>query len=247
MKNWTRLMVCSSAAAACIALFPAGVLAQASAPAKDAAKDAKQIGKDMAKDAKDAGKKEMEKHPADKPGAGPDMNDEMMKKMMEQGAPGKNHEYLKQWAGEWDLKVMSYMAPGAPPEESKCTASSKLIMGGRYLVEDVKGAFDMHDGKPPQAFEGRSLMGYDNFKKKYFSQWIDNFGTGCMTEEGTCDAAGKVMTTSGENFDPMVGSMQKSRSVATIVDANTRKLEMFGPGPDGKEVKKMEITYTRKK
>jgi hypothetical protein len=36
------------------------------------------------------------------------------------------------------------------------------------------------------------------------------------------------------------------RMVTTEKDANTRVFEMFVPGPDGKEMKVMTITYTRR-
>jgi hypothetical protein len=32
-----------------------------------------------------------------------------------------------------------------------------------------------------------------------------------------------------------------------MVDDNNQIMEMFGPGPDGKEFKMMEIKFTRKK
>jgi hypothetical protein len=63
--------------------------------------------------------------------------------------------------------------------------------------------------------------------------------------EGTADASGKVFTYFGETPDPPAGKYVKSRAVVTIIDSNTRKFESFGPGPDGKEFKMMEMLYTR--
>lgn len=231
-----------------------GSLAFASEPTKpptDAAKDALKKGTDAAKDAAKQAQKSAEDAVKKAAGGGaPEMDPEMAKVMerwMEFSTPGEHHKHLAQWAGEWDGAIKMWMDPSAPPLENKASASSKLVMGDRYLVEYVKGNFDFQDGQGPQPFEGMATMGYDNNKKMYFSTWIDNMGTSIMEEWGTCDGSGKVLTTEGKTYDPMVGAERASKSVATVVDANTRKLEMFAPGPDGKMFKNMEITYTRKK
>lgn len=160
--------------------------------------------------------------------------------------PGEHHQHMTQWAGEWDLTIVMWQGPGGDPEQSKATSNARLIMGGRYLLEEVRGSFDMGGGEPT-TFEGMALMGYDNHKNQYFSVWIDNMGTGLWEEWGTCDGEGKVLTTKGRSYDPMIGAERDSKSVATIVDADTRKLEMFMPGPDGRMFKNMEITYRRRK
>lgn len=207
---------------------------------KDAQKSATDAAKDLEKKAKDAmgGAGQGGDH-----GGMPDQK--MMEEMMKSTQPGAMHEWLKKWEGEWDMVVKSYWSPGAPADESKATASTKMIMGGRYVEEHVNGSFEM-PGMGVQKFEGRSIMGYDNAQKKFMTLWIDSMTTGFMLESGTVDSAGKVMTTEGENFNPMHGKVIKSKSVATIVDDKTRTLEMWMPGPDGNMYKSMEITYTRK-
>lgn len=192
------------------------------------------------KPASDAAK-EAAKHAADAAMA------EAMIRWEAHSTPGEHHKHMESWAGEWDLAVKHRMDPGAPWEESKSTSSAKMAMGGRYLIEKVKGAFDMGDGGPPAEFEGMALMGYDNSKQKYFSIWIDNFGTGMMEEWGTCDGAGKVLTTTGRVYDPMIGAERDSKSVSTVVDSDTRRLEMYTPGPDGTMFVNLEIIYTRRK
>ena len=71
--------------------------------------------------------------------------------------------------------------------------------------------------------------------------------TAVMTSEGTFDAAGKVMTSWGTMDDVMAGKTVKVKSIVTVTDADTHVMEMYGPGPDGKDFKNMEIRYTRKK
>ncbi|MBL8746833.1 MAG: DUF1579 family protein, partial [Phycisphaerae bacterium] len=103
------------------------------------------------------------------------------------------------------------------------------------------------DGQSMVPFEGMSTMGYDNHKKQYVSTWIDNMSTSMLIEWGECDGEGKVITTKGSSYDPMSGVEQPRRSVATIIDPDTRRLEAFVPGPDGVHFRQMEINYTRKK
>lgn len=169
---------------------------------------------------------------------------EMMARCEAYGAINENHEFLAKWEGEWNLNIKNWMAPDMPPmENSSSTSSAKMAMGGHYLIEKVKGTFDMGDGNP-QPFEGMAVMGYDNEKKQYFSTWIDNWSTGLMNEWG--ERKGDTIVTHGESYNPMFGAVVKSKSVASIIDANTRKLEMFTTPPGGKPFKIMEITYTRK-
>ena len=116
-----------------------------------------------------------------------------------------------------------------------------MIMGGRYLDETYMGTFM---GMP---FEGHGTMAYDNVQKKYLSTWIDNMGTGIMFGSGTGDAAGTTWTMAADMADPMTGKMTATRSVTKVVDADHMTMDMFGPGPDGKEMKMMSIAATRTK
>jgi len=162
-----------------------------------------------------------------------------MDAMMKAGMPGEGHAKLKGMEGNWDAAVKMYMSPGAPTE-SKATATRKSIMDGRFIVEDYSGDFM---GMP---FKGMGIFGYDNMQKKYVSTWLDNMGTGIMNSTGTVDATGKIFTYTGDSADPMTGKMVKMTMVTTIIDDKKHTFVMNGPGPDGKDAKMMEITYTRK-
>lgn len=183
-------------------------------------------------------------------GSPPDMPPEMLEAMnrwKDFATPGEHHNHLQQWVGEWNITVSYRMTPDAPAEENTMTAVSKSVMGGRYIIEKVSGEVMGPDGQGMVPFEGMSIMGYDNHKKQYFSTWMDNMSTSLMQEWGTCDGTGKVLTTEGRGYDPMSGSERASKSIATVIDADSRRLEMFVPGPDGNMFKQMEIAYTRKK
>jgi len=156
------------------------------------------------------------------------------------GTPGAQHAALAKMAGDYDLKITSWEAPGQPPTVEKGTSTRKMIMGGRVLVEDTQSS--MH-GQP---FTGHGMQGYDNVSGKYWGTWNDSMSTGMMASEGSCDDKGACTFTGSWN-DPVTKGKVNARMTTRWTDANTELFEMFGPGQDGKEMKMMEITYQKKK
>ena len=155
-------------------------------------------------------------------------------------ARGEQHKRLEAMAGTWEMKGKSWMDPSAEPMVWGGTASRKMILGGRFLHEEV--ASEMMG----EVFTGLGLLGYSNLTGKYCYVWLDNMSTGIMVSEGTCDEKGAVYTFVGEYDDAMTGGKQKAKVVLTVVDPNTQLFEMYMIGPDGKEAKSMESTYTKK-
>lgn len=174
------------------------------------------------------------------PGA-PDMQ-AMMQKMMELATPGAPHQLLAKMAGKWSITTRMWTGgPVAPPTESKGTAEMAMILGGRFLSQEVRGDFN---GMP---FEGTGLYGYDNAQKKYISFWIDNMGTMMMTGLGTADSAGKVITYVSIYDDPMTGEKNKKiRQVLRFVSDDQIAFEMYD-SQQGKEFKSFDMTYNRVK
>lgn len=168
--------------------------------------------------------------------------EEMMAQWMKANQPTEHHKKLEAFAGSWEFTTKSWMDPTAPPSESKGTSESRMIFGGRFLVEDVSG--DMM-GMP---FHGMGITGYDNMNQKYLGFWIDEMMTSFMMSEGTFDASGKVLTMEGTYDDPVMGVKgKKFKGVARVVSPDQHIYEMYDTGPDGKLYKNFEITYTRKK
>ncbi|KAB1231749.1 DUF1579 domain-containing protein [Chryseobacterium viscerum] len=166
-----------------------------------------------------------------------------MKSWMEYATPGEMHKMLAKSDGTWTGETTMWMENGAKPMMSKSEATNKMMYGGRYQITNHKGDFM---GMP---FEGMSIVGYDNSKKKFVNTWIDNMGTGMMHSEGDWNASTKSVEFKGKMTDPSrPGKDCDFREVFTFVDDNTQKLEMYGPdSKTGKEYKTMEIKYTRKK
>ncbi len=165
--------------------------------------------------------------------------DDDMKKWMEYMTPGDMHKMLAKGTGSWKMKTTFWMTPGGEPMVSEATATGEMVMDGRYLISKVKGNMM---GMP---FDGMSLEGYDNAAKLFMTTWIDNMGTGIMYMTGKWDEASKTINYSGKAVDPMTGNMVDVRQVVTFVSDGTVNMLMYGPGPDGKEFKTMEIISTK--
>jgi len=162
-----------------------------------------------------------------------------MEAYMKAGSPGPQHQALAAMAGTYDLKIKAWHAPGQPPAEDTGTATRSMILDGRVRVEDVHGSMM---GMP---FDGHGMTGYDNVTGKYWGTWNDSMGTGLMVSEGTCDAKNACSFTSSWN-DPVKKTVVKARMTTRWTSPTVEVFEMDGPGKDGKEMKMMEITYTKK-
>jgi hypothetical protein len=163
-----------------------------------------------------------------------------MDEMMKLGTPGEMHQVLVGMTGDWTAASKSWMAPGAPPMESMGTAVKKMLYGGRYLSEEYSG--DMM-GTP---FQGMGISAFDNQKKKFVGTWMDSMSTAMLVWEGSYDAATKTMSMTSSMYDPMHRKVVPIRMRTRYVDPSTHVFEFWGLGPDGKEMKSMEITYKKK-
>jgi hypothetical protein len=178
------------------------------------------------------------KKPAAK-AAGPSKEDmqKMMAEMEKAAAPGPEHKWLTDEVGHWTTTVRMFMDPTKPPMESTGTEDVTSVLGGRFIQMQSHGQMM---GKP---FEGLGLAGYDNTKKKFTMTWADSMGTMILLVEGTGDAKQRVYT--GEETMPN-GQKRPFRWVITTVSPTKRTMEMYAPGMDGKEMKEVEIVYTKK-
>jgi hypothetical protein len=197
---------------------------------------------DTATDASvDAAKTDSPATAAATPPPGPELDSATKaKNWQEYMTPGDVHKMVASWDGTWKADMTMYM-PGAPPQVAPGKSVNKTILDGRYQTS-VYTCTMM--GMP---FEGRSTMGYDNHKKLFVSTWIDNMGSGIMTGEGPWDEASKTITIKGKMMDAETRTEKDYRQVMKIIDDNNQFMEMYGAGPDGKEVKFFEIKYTRGK
>ena len=152
--------------------------------------------------------------------------------------PSDNHKILEPLVGTWRHVAKWWMTPESQPETSKGMNETKWEMGGRYLLNVVKGT------SMGQPFEGMGLTGFDNGRQAYQTIWMDNMGTGMMIGEGTYDPGTKTLTDRGRFTDPMIGQ-RTYRGVITFIDDDHHSYEMYVADENGNEFRMMEILYTR--
>jgi hypothetical protein len=163
----------------------------------------------------------------------------MMEAYQKAGATGAQHAAMAKTEGTYDLKIRSWNKPDAPPMEETGTATRKMLLEGRVLAEDMQSKMM---GQP---FTGHGMQGYDNVTGKWWSTWNDSMSTGLMVSEGTCDDSGACTFTGSWN-DPVTKGKTTARMTTKWTSPNVEVFEMYTPGPDGKEMKMMEITYTKR-
>ena len=123
--------------------------------------------------------------------------------------------------------------------EETASATRVMILEGRVLLEEYSGSMM---GTP---FTGRGMLGFDNVSGKYWGTWNDSMSTGIMFMEGSCDEKGSCRYTGTWN-DPIKKGPVTWRFMYSWPKPNVQVLHIYGPGRDGKEMKMMEMTYTRK-
>ena len=162
-----------------------------------------------------------------------------MKAWMDYATPGSPHKMMADETGTWNCDMTFWEEEGGKPEKATSTANIKMILGGRYQEANYQGTMM---GQP---FEGKSTLAYNNASKEFTTTFIDNMGTGMMIATGKYDDNTKSMELKGEMVNPMNGKKTPYREVYTIVDATTRKMEMYDT-KNGKEYKSMEIIMKKK-
>jgi hypothetical protein len=130
------------------------------------------------------------------------------------------------------------MTPDAEALVTEGTATSEMIMGGRYLKTIHSGTMM---GMP---FEGLNLQGFDNATKKFTSVWFDNLGTGISVSTGIYEEERNSIFFTGSMVDPISGKDVQYKQVVKFIDDNNQIFEMYTEY-EGKEFKSMEVEVTR--
>jgi hypothetical protein len=153
--------------------------------------------------------------------------------------PGPEHAIFKMDVGTWDAVIELTGGPGEPIK-SKGVEVNTLGCAGLCLVTDFKGEY-----MPGIPFHGHGVTAWDVAKKKYRNSWTDSMSQGLMIGESAWDAAAKKLTGTMEGPD-MSGQVIKMRSVVEY-KGDSRSMTAYAPGPDGKEMQLVRITYIKRK
>lgn len=155
-------------------------------------------------------------------------------------APGENHKWLAEDAGEWEITARMTDSPeDAPAMKGRSTMT---MMWGLYLQEEYE--LDMGSHK----MTGVGHIGFDNGSKKFKSAYVVNVGTDLPIFTGSRSDDGNSLTLSTEVVERALDGMKvKNRVVITRNGDDVRTKEIFTTYGDQPERKMWDMTYTRKK
>lgn len=143
--------------------------------------------------------------------------------------PGKEHEFLKELVGEWDVTFDGDM---------KGKSVYAMTHNGLWLESKVE--MNMPQGK----FTGTGLDSYDPVKKKYVAIWVDSMSTSPIVMEGDLDAKTNTMVMQGKGPDPE-GKTVDYKMSTEYKDKDTHYFKMWIGNLQGDPM--MSATYCRKK
>jgi hypothetical protein len=155
------------------------------------------------------------------------------------GSPGPEHKLLEPLVGSWNANVTCWMDPNQPGAKSEGRAERKWIMDGRFVEEHFNGKLM---DKP---FHGLGIVGFDRAKGKFSCLWLDSVATAMQVSAGTFDESTKTFTFKHEGECPITHKTARMRDTLHLVSADEQHMEMYRQLGDEKEMKVMEITFTR--
>lgn len=168
------------------------------------------------------------------------MTPKQMKDYLRSLLPGKDHEYLAKFVGDWKTVSKIWMTgPDSLPTESEGTSSAKWILGKRFVEIETTGQLM---GQP---LDEVMLLGHDNYRNLYTAAYAGSMGTALLTMTGQRDPKTGNITMYGEMDEPMLsvtGRMVKY--VYSFPDADTIKLEMFDLHA-GDDYKVIEVVFNK--
>ena len=163
--------------------------------------------------------------------------DQEMAAWKKASTPGPQHGEMEKMVGTWDVKATSWMKPGAPPEEWSGTSDARLILDGRYLVEDFSGTMSMGP------YHGHGMLGFNNQTGQWEHVWIDDMGTAMMVSQGKSDAGKTELHSTGTC--PLNGERVAMRMVLMSHGDDERTVEMWSTFPGQPEFQSMSLRYTK--
>lgn len=154
--------------------------------------------------------------------------------------PSKEHEFLKQFVGEWESTGECTMSPG---QTVQVKGGDKVrMLGGFWMVSN--GTMEMIGMKMENVF----TLGYDPEKKKYVGQWVDSMMPHAWKYEGEVDESGRKITLHTSGPSPKSpGKTCKFRETFEFKSADERLFTSSYQEDDGKWTQMVTFTSKRKK
>jgi len=154
--------------------------------------------------------------------------------------PSKEHDFLKQFVGEWESSGECTMSPG---QTVQCKGADKVrMLGGFWMVSDGTGEI------VGMKMENVLTLGYDPEKKKYIGQWVDSMLPHAWRYEGEVDESGRkiILHTSGPS-PKSPGKTCKFRETFEFKSADERIFTSSYQEDGGQWTQMVTLTAKRKK
>ena len=157
--------------------------------------------------------------------------------------PSKEHQWLKQFIGEWESEAEMQGAPGAPAQKMKGSETVRGL-GELWIVSNLEGEMPGDAGK----MQGMMTVGFDAQKGKFVGTWVDSVMPHMWIYEGELDATGKILTLNSVGPNMMTGvGTANYRDITEFKSPDHRVLTSQAELPDGTWVTFMTANYHRKK
>jgi hypothetical protein len=159
--------------------------------------------------------------------------------------PGEQHRWLEPLVGRWNVEMRVFPAPGAPPLVSGgLTATRQWILDGRYLREELRGAFMGN----PSSRDG--VLGFNRLDGRFELATVDTFEPGQMFYAGRDDATPTRFSMHGDSTEAGMGAeptlrRRDLRFEIEILDRDTNVQRIFVRYPGASEVLFVEQRFTR--
>lgn len=153
--------------------------------------------------------------------------------------PTKEHEWLKQFVGEWDIDSE---ASFGPEQTMTCAGKQTSRMLGDYWV--------VNDGEmTPMGMVMKSIqmIGFDPRTKKFVGTFVGSGDTTFWKYEGSLDKTGKKITLEANGPNMLTGKMTKFRDEYEFKSPDHIVMNGSMLGDDGKWVTFMTGNMMRKK
>jgi hypothetical protein len=155
--------------------------------------------------------------------------------------PAAAHRDLRLLVGTFSVLGKTWADPSSLPSEFVGTSINTMVLGDRYLQLMLAA---VSQGEIVSAID---YVGYDTVMKKLVMTAMDSGSTGMEWYTGTADATGTNWTFNGTVADPLSGKPSPIEIRVSVANTgNGFVSQLWGPGPDGKMFKMMEIQYSRK-
>jgi hypothetical protein len=172
---------------------------------------------------------------------------EQIQAMLAEMGPAPEHRVLASLEGKWTLDI-TYNMGGPKPMKARGTATSRMILGGRFLmsegVSDNPAGADVGGAK----VEMVTIYGFDRRTKEYTTIGLDTMGTYWVTAAGLMKSD-KTIVMAGETLDDHAGSkeVRKYDMVLKVVDADTYLTQIIFKFANMPDLKIVEIVHRRVK